>query len=202
MGRQRPVYTGGGEGGCSDRLRESPRGTFPQWPPWWPGQRASGELDHSVLLRGSGWTGNTQGPHREDGAGPPGKASKGWEPSRAASSHRHAEPSAVPRATRQPAAPGDPAHRAGPASASPSAAGCDRQPSAGLFLRQILIKRILLMMSGGDLAARAWRASRPTSRRRKDEDAKAPHCPPAVGKRSYANTSFEPTYKEVFATAF
>lgn len=141
-----------------------------------------------------------KGPHWASQAGQTRSASKSRAHGWAARSHGRGQaqrghpchppppgPGTRPTASRSPP---DPAHRAGPLTAGPLAAGSPCQPSTGLLLRQILIKRILIMINGGGLAARAWRVSRPTSSYRKDKDGKSDpwqgtaHCPTAVGKCS------------------
>lgn len=167
------------------------------------GERAAGFAPRSRI----NW--KSKGPHWASRAGQTGSASKSRARGRAASSHGRGQaqlgrpgPSAPPRS------PPDPTRRARHLTTSPSAARGPRRPSTGLFLRQILIKRIPIMISGGRLAARAWPASRrPTSSHRAGEDRKSDpwqgrHIVPRLWESARcADISFRGAYKEAFVMA-
>lgn len=155
---RRPESLGGVRAGGRRRLRESPGGGFPQKPPQaagpvapgdWPGR--SGFVDPDGLEM------------RSSAQGVPSRAWKCFKgPGAGSGSRVTRERSLPPPASRRP--PG-PAAEWGPLSAS--------QALAPLSPCQILIKRILIMINGGGLAAWAWPGSRPTSSHRKAEDGRS-----------------------------
>lgn len=150
--------------GGSVGLRQASSRISPPRPPrrgaWGQGQSASGpgevaffvNLDELEARRSSGRSGQENW-----------KSFKGLGPGPGSA------PSRTPPAARLP----DPARGRGPRTTGPRAAGSS-PTKPGLLLCQILIKRILIMISGGNLAARPGRPPGP---------------PPATGKTRMARVT-------------